>query len=166
MVLVLPAPPVGSCFGIAIWFTFFKASTSGYTYWRIAAQGWACDQNSSDAGSTAILGFVSTVFGFALMAGQALMVWGLHGAGLVVRNCTQRCEHEASACLDDCEREVREAQPASVSAYLRFALGVVAPCLQLLVAVCTVRLEQVGPKQPVWQPVLDEEELAVELGAP
>ena len=27
------------------------------------------------------------------------------------------------------------------------------------------RLEQVGPKQPVWPPVLDAEELAVALGA-
>lgn len=136
------------------WSALYGIFTSSFSFWRVAAEDWVTDEDCY-LGAVAGRRRQATLFGaygMAAAAGYALfsnsLFLGLGLAGLETRNCEQECEQGlfiatdassgsgddapdcVSACLDHMVRE----QPDAVRQYIQVVLGVVAPCLELLVA--------------------------------
>merc|ERR1719336_1786225 len=65
----------------------WRFCNSSYSFWRIAACAWVCDEHGRSEGM--VLGMFSMVHKFGAALTSTLLVLGLSWAGLVTLNCIQ-----------------------------------------------------------------------------
>lgn len=115
---------------LVIW----RVCQSPYSYWRIAACGWACDYEDNGREGL-LLGSFSMVNNLGRALTNAFIVLGLGWVGLVTTSCL---DLDGEAVQEACEYDKIHNQPQSLKTYLVMLVSVVAPSLSILISALTL----------------------------
>eukprot|EP00928_Gymnodinium_smaydae_P032658 TRINITY_DN23590_c0_g1_i1.p1 TRINITY_DN23590_c0_g1~~TRINITY_DN23590_c0_g1_i1.p1 ORF type:complete len:601 (+),score=113.36 TRINITY_DN23590_c0_g1_i1:238-1803(+) len=112
---------------------FWRFCNSGYTYWRVAAAAWICDQDTGDRKGM-LLGIFSMVTSLGRAVTGASVILGMSAAGLATTNCLA----DEGIDLEQCEHDKIFGQPESLRTYLVVMLAFVSPVLSLAISALTL----------------------------